>query len=378
MEYVSSNKILIIDDEPALVSSIMDILQSEKYQVISALNGKDGLELFHKEIPGLVILDIKMPAMNGIEVLQEICLSASDPFAVIMMSGFGDDESIEKCFKLGISAFLKKPFHMCELLGLVKHSFELKNNQHELRGYSNELEARVKNRTQELAEANRNYRLEIIERKHTEKLLKSSLEEKDVLLKEVHHRVKNNLQIIFSLLKLQSNSVNDEKYSEMMVESLNRIKSMSFIHEKLYKSKDLSNITFNDYLKDLAKHLFSTYGTGKNRIGLEIDVLEFPLSLDSAIPAGLVINELLTNSLKYAFPGDKKGAIKITASLSDQNEIQILISDNGIGIPDDLDYRNTESLGLKLVTSIAEKQLGGVIELDRTGGTSFNLKFTER
>ncbi len=217
------------------------------------------------------------------------------------------------------------------------------------------------------------YCRDITERKRIEEQIKASLEEKGMLLREIHHRVKNNLQVISSLLKLHSGDKGDKQYIEMLKDSQNRIKSMALIHEELYKSKDLANIDFDDYIKNLAKSLFRSYGISNGRIALKIDVEEVSLGIDTAIPCGLIINELISNSLKHAFPDDREGEIKIVLRLTDEDEIELTVSDNGVGIPEDLDFKKTESIGLKLVTNLAEKQLHGVVKLNQSKGTEFQI-----
>ncbi|MGD2250139.1 MAG: histidine kinase dimerization/phosphoacceptor domain -containing protein [Candidatus Methanofastidiosia archaeon] len=194
---------------------------------------------------------------------------------------------------------------------------------------------------------------------------------KEVLLKEIHHRVKNNMQIISSLLSLQSNYITDEKYKEMLKESQNRIKSMALIHEKLYQSKDLENINFKEYITTMVNELARSYkGQG---IALTVDVDNISFGVDIAVPCGLIINELVSNALKHAFP-DKKGEIKVGLHTGD-GVIKLQIADNGVGIPEDMNFRTTETLGLRLVTILAEDQLKGEIRLNRDKGTEFCIVF---
>jgi len=214
----------------------------------------------------------------------------------------------------------------------------------------------------------------IIERKRAEEKIKTALEEREVLLREIHHRVKNNLQIISSLLKLQSRYIEDEKYSGIFQESQDRIRSMALIHDRLYHSENLANIDFKDYIRNLASNLFHTYKASAGKIELKIDVEDVSLGIDTAIPCGLIINELVSNSLKHAFPDGREGEIKIILSSTDENEVELIVSDDGVGIPEELDFRNTASLGLQLVVALVE-QLQGEIELNRAKGTEFRIKF---
>lgn len=218
---------------------------------------------------------------------------------------------------------------------------------------------------------------DITYRKEAEKQIKKSLKEKEMLLREIHHRVKNNMQIISSLLYLQSGYIKDKKYIEMFRDSQNRINSMSLIHEKLYRSKDLVKIGLNEYIRDLANSLFQSHGVKTDTIVLNINVDNVSLGIDQAIPCGLIINELINNSLKYAFPEDRKGEMNISLHLNGDNMVELVISDTGVGFPSDLDFRKTESLGLRLVTILAEDQLHGKIDLNRSRGTEFKIRFNE-
>lgn len=216
--------------------------------------------------------------------------------------------------------------------------------------------------------------LDITERKKSDEQIKQSLREKEILLREIHHRVKNNMQVISSLLKLQSGYITEEKYLEMFKDSQNRIMSMSLVYEKLYQSKGLAKINFTEYMKELVNALFQSYGVRQGTVALSINAEDVSFVVDTAIPCGLIINELVTNSLKHAFP-DGKGEIRIALHRTDENMIELIVGDNGVGIPEDVDFRKTESLGLHLVTILVENQLQGGINLDRSKGTEFQIKF---
>lgn len=216
---------------------------------------------------------------------------------------------------------------------------------------------------------------DITERKHAEEQLKESLKEKEILLREIHHRVKNNMQVISSLLMLQEELSEDEQVIEMLKDSQNRIISMALIHEKLYRSENFSKIDLKEYIDDLVSGLFQSYGISEDKVALNINAENVLLGIDSAIPCGLIINELVSNSLKHAFPEDECGEINIFIRSTDEDMIELLIGDNGVGIPEDLDFRKTESLGLPIVKVLVEKQLHGEIILNRDKGTEFKIKF---
>ena len=216
---------------------------------------------------------------------------------------------------------------------------------------------------------------DITERKQAEEKIKVSLNEKEVLLKEIHHRVKNNLQIISSLLDLQANYVEDKEAVNVLKESQNRVKSMAMIHEMLYQSIDLVTINFSDYIRNLVNDLFYAYGA-KSNIKPLVDVEQAFLNIETAIPCGLIISELVSNSLKYAFPNNKIGEISVNIN-SHNDEFELTIKDSGIGLPENIDFKNvTKSLGLRLVNMLVN-QLDGSIELDKTDGTKFHIKFKE-
>jgi PAS domain S-box-containing protein len=216
----------------------------------------------------------------------------------------------------------------------------------------------------------------IIQRKIAEESILASLGEKELLLQEIHHRVKNNMQIISSMLRLQAEPVKEKNYLTILSDSQNRIRAMSLIHEKLYQSKDLAHINFSEYASDLTEELMRSYGDGSS-IVMKTESKNIMLGIDTAIPCGLIINELVSNSLKYAFPRGRRGEISVALARINEDELELTVSDNGIGLPENIDFRNTESLGLRLVTILAENQLRGKIELKRIEGTEFRIRFKE-
>jgi len=217
---------------------------------------------------------------------------------------------------------------------------------------------------------------DVTEKKFVEEKIRQSLKEKEVLLKEVHHRVKNNLQVISSILNLQSSYVKDPGTLNILKESQNRIKSMAFIHESLYQTKDFSSINFSEYVINLSQNLIQSYANFENEIKLNLDIQNVFLNLDLAIPCGLIINEIISNALKYAFV-DKKDDCEITIRMVLDNESLVLfIADNGIGLPKEIDYRNTQSLGLQLVVTLTD-QLNGSIEMNSDNGTQYTIIFKQ-
>ncbi len=203
--------------------------------------------------------------------------------------------------------------------------------------------------------------------------LEKSLKEKETLLQEVHHRVKNNMQIISSLLNLQIRSIQDPDLKAVFRESQNRIKSMALIHEKLYRSSDLESIDFSDYVSNLTRDLIRSYGISNVRV--DCDISDLRLNVEMAIPCGLIVNEVFSNALKYAFPSGQGGEIVIRMIKTPDGKYELSISDNGVGLPSDIDIRKTQSLGFSLITSLSENQLGGQVEYIGGSGTLFRVTF---
>lgn len=209
-----------------------------------------------------------------------------------------------------------------------------------------------------------------IQRKSAEEAVVRSLREKEVMLKEIHHRVKNNLQIVSSLLELQAHQLKDDATRALFSDSQSRVKSMALVHERLYRSADLAHINYRIYLEELVEYLFSTFT--RSNVRYEIDADEVMLSIDSAVPSGIIINELVTNSLKYAFPDGRTGIIRLSLKQV-AGHVMLEVSDNGVGMPETIDLRTSSTLGLELVTALIE-QLNATVELGRTEGTRFTIK----
>ena len=215
---------------------------------------------------------------------------------------------------------------------------------------------------------------DITERKSAAEKIESALREKEVLLKEVHHRVKNNMQVVSSMLQLQSGYIRDEEAQTAFRESQRRVEAMSLIHDKLYRSHDLAKIDFGQYVEDLVNKMFAFNTGSSDRVEWTLDIEKVMLDVGYAIPCGLIINELVSNSLKHAFRDGGEVGIHIGMHLARGGRLNLVVSDNGTGFPEGLDFRETKTLGLQLVTSLVQ-QLCGEIALDRTGGTSFKIDF---
>ncbi|MCK4694572.1 MAG: PAS domain S-box protein, partial [Candidatus Cloacimonetes bacterium] len=212
-----------------------------------------------------------------------------------------------------------------------------------------------------------------IKHKQAEEQIKKDLEEKKIMLQEIHHRVKNNLQIISSLLNMQSSYIKDDEDKMLFQESRNRVLTMALIHEQLYRTEDLSSIDFNNYVKSATRHLMASYSVDPNQIRVRFDITEISFDINIAIPCGLIINELVSNAMKYAFPENKKGEIFISIKHIDDS-YRLFVSDNGVGMSKKTKLNNPATLGLQLVDALT-KQIHGAVEIDRKQGTKFTITF---
>ncbi len=216
----------------------------------------------------------------------------------------------------------------------------------------NELEKRVEERTGELSQ---------------------SLREKEALLREIHHRVKNNMAVVSSLLSLEARKIKDAGVRSLFEESQQRVRSMALVHEKLYQTKDLSSINFEDYIKSIVSEIISTYRIDTSAIAAEINIEGIELDLESAVPCGLIINELLTNAFKHAFPKNRKGLLSVNFTKTD-GAFTLTIKDNGVGLPEGFDYKGASTLGLQLVNILTD-QLGGTLRIKSDKGTEAVVMF---
>jgi PAS domain S-box-containing protein len=262
-------------------------------------------------------------------------------------------------------------------LNVLSDITDRKLMEEEVRSLNRVLEQRVQARTEALVNANEQLTAEIAARTHAEQEVIRSLREKDLLLREIHHRVKNNLQIIASLLKLQSRHIGDPRVLESLNESQSRIRTMALVHERIYRSSNLAEINLRDYLTYLTRQIFQFYNIQHNQVESSVVVDEILTDIDTVTPLGLIVNELVSNSLKHAFPDGRKGKISLTCTSEGQDIVSVVYQDNGIGLPVGLDWKQTESLGLRLVNSLID-QLNGTIESRPGEGTTFIMTVRQK
>jgi two-component sensor histidine kinase len=346
---MANEKILIVEDEELVAQDIKGTLEDLGYEVSAITpSGEEALEKIKKIQPDSVLMDIMLEGeMDGIETAQKILDLFDIP--VVYITAYSNPEILQRAKKTEPYGYILKPFHERDL----QINIEMALYKHEAR----------KNRSQ------------LLEQKALNKSLEKAINEKDALLREIHHRVKNNLQIIISLLSLQSKYFDDERIHNFFKDYVNQVKSMAMIHEKMYQSQDLSSIDFNNYLQGLVSQLSSSYKKDP-KINVFIDSEDVSLNVETAIPCGLIINELLTNSLKHAFPYSRRGEIRVELNSDSENKFTIIISDDGVGIPEDIEFPDNGSFGFRMVDSLV-KQIGGTLKLDKEDGTCYIIEFEE-
>jgi len=340
--------VLFVDDNESIRRLYQRLLEKHVNHFYIARNGHHGLQLYRENKPDLVITDINMPVMDGLEMVREI--KNIDPNAkIVVMSAYNVKENFIESINLGVDGYLMKPVEAKKLLSLIDEFAGITMMKWEL-----ESKERM--------------------RREAEEYLKKSLAEKDVLLREVHHRVKNNMQIISSILRMQGRTIEDPRLKDILQESQNRIHSMALIHENLYSNESLANIRFANYVQSLSGNIARTYANQQAKVRFDYDIDDAYLPIDVAIPCGLIINELISNSFKYAFKEKDKGIIGIHFKKMDGDKYRLSVFDDGVGIAPDIDITKTRSLGMKIIHKLV-KQIDGELETDFTEGTKFIITF---
>lgn len=333
-------QILVVDDDPDILFATVRILTKAGYDVDEADSVKKCWEKLAENTYDLILLDVILGDGTGLDILKKIKSDRTyDGVFVVMCSGTRVTSSDQADgLDLGADGYITRPF----------------DNRHFL-----------------------SYINAIVRIKRAEDRMKSLLNERELLIKEVHHRVKNNFNIVASLLHIQSNQLEDERIKELCLTSRLRITTMAAVHEQLYQSQDLSDINAARYLRDIAVGLFQSHNVDASRITLQTDIENVQLDVDHAIPCGLIVNEIMTNSFKYAFPDSftEKGTVYLSCHKNEKGIIQLTCQDNGVGIPEDIDIYQTKTLGLGLVAMLVEDQLDGEFTVERQNGTRFTITF---
>ena len=348
-------EVLNFEDDPAdalIVERALRKVFLMHFQVTTVQRLEDGLERLREKTFDVALVDLKLPDAHGVQAFESLCIAAPQ-LPLIVLTGNHDDQLAVQILRQGAQDYLLKH----ELTGpLLAKAIRYGIERHRIRFELNSRALKLKER---------------------ETTLRKFLREKDVLLKEIHHRVKNNLQIISSLLHLQSRRIKDPQTLEIFRESCDRVQLMALIHEKLYGSADLSRLDFNDYLHSLAAMILRSYAHKSRNVRVDFQLQEqLQLSLDLAIPLGLIASELISNSLKHAFAPDGKGTITLELNQAD-SDITFCISDNGQGLARDFSMGAPASLGLRLVKLLAE-QIEAQLTWSSSPGASFTLLFQNR
>ncbi|RQV99370.1 response regulator [bacterium] len=334
----TGTKILIVDDDPDVLFATVRILKKAGYETIQATNGEEALGHLQSANPELVLLDVVLGDTDGLEILKQIKTRYPGIF-VILVSGArikSHDQTIG--LDSGADGYITRPFGQEEFLAHIGAMVRIQ---------------------------------------HAEVKLKTLIKEKEILVREVYHRVKNNFVMVTSLLNLQLREIDDPKAVALFKETRDRIKSMVEIHRLLYQADNITEINFQEYLKQLVKDLFHTYNSGNPKLRLLLDLDPVTINVDQAIPCGLIVNELVTNALKYAFPAGQAGEIKVVLSENEIGEIKLTVSDTGVGISEEASQGVSGSLGMKLVHLLVD-QLEGTLDIERTTGVSFVIQFQQK
>jgi two-component sensor histidine kinase/CheY-like chemotaxis protein len=318
------------------------------------------------------LLDYRLGPSNGLELLRAM-IAQGVTAPLILLTGQGDREIDMEAMKAGAADYVPKGWSAALLERAIRYAIERKHTEEALRRMRDELEVRVQERTAELAKANQILQAEIQERKWAGEQLRASLNEKEILLREIHHRVKNNLQVVSSLMKLQSRHIADPQALAMFKETQSRVKSMAIIHEKLYRTGDLARIDFAAYMRSLTDYLFHAYAVNSGNVAVAMNVEEVSLPIDAVMPCALLLHELVSNSLKHAFPGGK-GKIFIEFHKIGGGKFVLQAGDNGIGFGGEPDLHHPTTLGLQLINALVE-QLDASIEFENKQGVCFRITF---
>lgn len=295
---------------------------------------------------------------------------------IIVLTGNDDQDLALKAVRHGAQDYLVKGQFDTDLLTrAIGYAIQRKQVEEELKQHREHLAEMVNERTAELYVANQELKREVVVRRHAEEQMRAALREKVVLLQEIHDRVKNNLQVIASLLDMQSSYTQDAEAHRVLRESMNRVRAMAFAEEQLYQASDLARIDLADYVEGIVSHLLDMYSDPGHPVVPRVEVEHVELDLDTAVACGLIVNELVSNALKHAFPPDSRtGHVRVAVHSLAGEQCLMTVSDDGVGLPRDVDPHAPNSLGLRVAHMLVQ-QLEGTLEVDRRAGTSYTLQF---
>jgi two-component sensor histidine kinase len=352
--------ILVVDDQPSQLLSHEAILRELGERLVTARSGREALQRLMDEDFAVILLDVNMPDMDGFETASLIHQHPRFEKTPIVFVTGAQPTTLDrlKGYRVGAVDYVEVPVVPEILRSKVAVFVDLNRKRRDLQRLNDALQA------------------EIAQRRNAEEAVRHS-REKEVLLQEIHHRVKNNLQIITSLLRMQSRAVQDPAFSEALRECQNRVASMALIHDKLYRTRDLARVSFGEYVRDLTNNILSSYALPARSVRVRLDIDDLSLSLDYAVPCGLILNELMSNCLKHAFPLGHSGTVYIGFHAEGEEELCLVVRDDGVGVPADVDLGRTSSLGWRLIRALVE-QLGGVVQCQTAGGTSVEIRFARQ
>ena len=339
------HRILLVEDNPGDVRLLREMFSTERpgrYELTHM--PRLGLALNHLAKGGvdIVLLDLGLPDGQGLETVRRVRKLAPE-VPLIVLTGRDDDDAVAEAMREGAQDYLVK--------GQIENRALPRALDHAIERFALLTKTALIN----------------VE-------LKRRIQEKDILLSEIHHRVKNSLQVVSSLISLESDRIKDASVVEMLQNTQNRIRSMALIHQTLYQSKNFANVDFNAFLQSFVPTLIQSYSVRPEVISVEIDVADVKLPIDAAIPCGLIVNELISNAMKHAFPAGRSGTIRVGFMHDGETHATITVSDNGVGIREGVDLEKSETLGIQLVFLLAG-QLGGEAKFDRSGPTRFVVRF---
>ncbi len=347
--------ILLVDDDPRNLDVLESVLTSPDYRLFRARKADEALLALITHEFSVIVLDVRMPELSGLELAQMIKQRKKTQHVpiIFLTAYYQEDKDVLQGYGAGAVDYLSKPINPLILNSKVAVFVDLFRKTRALAAMNAVMESEI---ASQLAK------------------LKASLVEKDTLLKEIHHRVKNNLQIISSLISLQSNKIKDPMQRRLFQDTRDRVKSMALVHEKLYQSKDLGRVEMAEYSRQLLTDLFQVNGAAASNIRLKLDLEPVFVPVDVAIPCGLILNELTTNAIKHAFDDRTSGEITVRLRADSPETVHLTFADDGRGFSSHQDWRSAETLGLQLVRMLTD-QLQGTIDMSNGRGTTFQLSF---